>query len=425
MQGRWKLSVMLGCGLLLIGIMVRQAASKPMGTAVGTAVQIPQADRLTAVPIATNLENPVGVTLAEAADGRLFIIEKPGRIRILQPDGTLLPEPFLAIEDRVISNTLEQGLLGLAFSPDYANDGLFYVNYTNLDGDTVVARFAVDPLQPNQALADSEERILFIDQPHEWHNGGGLLFGPHDGYLYIGVGDGGFVGDPDNHAQNTTDLLGSILRIDVNPQAIPAPDCDAAGLYRIPADNPLVDGQGGDCDEIWVYGLRNPWTFTIDPETNDLYIGDVGQFAYEEINHVPSGAGGLNFGWRCYEGNHPYNLDGCGEPASYEFPVYEYAHAAGGCTAVSGRVYHGSTMPDLQGVYLFTDLCQGQIQTLRSDGQQEWQAETLLTLASERLVNFGTDEAGELLVVAYDSGIVYRLEPAPHTRNFLPILLRP
>jgi len=408
-------------GLLLLEVLVWQAASSsPL-----TAVQIPQADRLTAVPLVTDLDRPVAAVGAGLADGRLFILEKAGRIRIWQPDGGLFAQPFLDIEAEVNSMGLEQGMLGLAFSPNYASDGSFYVNYTNLDGDTVVSRFSVDPANPNQAQPESEETILFIDQPGAEHNGGTLLFGPNDGYLYISVGDGMFgvpSGDPDNHAQNTADLLGTLLRIDVNPQTTPAPDCDPAGSYSIPADNPLVDGPGGACDEIWVYGLRNPWTFTLDPASNDLYIGDVGQFAYEEIDYVPGGSGGANFGWRCYEGYEPYNLDGCADPTGYTFPIYAYGHPYG-CTAVSGRVYHGQWMPDLQGVYLFTDLCDGQIRSLRPNGQGGWQAEILLT-TGERPVNFGVDEAGELLLVAYDSGIVYRLDPAPNTRNYLPLVFK-
>ncbi|NJN55498.1 MAG: PQQ-dependent sugar dehydrogenase [Anaerolineae bacterium] len=408
MNGRWQWIVLGGCVLMF---MVMAGGS-------ATAVSAPQGERLTAVPLVTELERPVAVV--GLLDGRLFYPRKARPHSHFAARRHTLSRPLSGrLWRQVNSTTLERGLLGLAFSPEYASDGRFYVNYTNLDGDTVVSRFAVDPTEANQALPDSEEMILFIDQPHESHNGGGLLFGPNDGYLYVAVGDGGFVGDPENHAQNTTDLLGTLLRIDVNPQATPAPDCDPAGLYTIPADNPFVDGPGGDCDEIWVYGLRNPWTYTIDPLSNDLFIGDVGQFEYEEIDYVPGGAGGplggANFGWRCYEGNHPYNLDGCAEAAAYQFPIYEYAHPFG-CTAVSGRVYRGNWMPDLQGVYLFTDLCHSQIQTLQPDDQQEWQVQTLLTM-NERLVNFGTDAAGELLVVGYDSGTVYRLEPAPHTRN--------
>jgi glucose/arabinose dehydrogenase len=236
---------------------------------------------------ATGFTNPIEIV--HAGDSRLFVVEQGGIIRILNADGSVNPNPFLNISN-LVSTGSEQGLLGLAFHPDYDDNGYFYVNYTNTAGHTVVARYSVNPTDPSLADATSQLPLLTINQPYENHNGGCLRFGP-DGYLYIATGDGGSGGDPENRAQNLETLLGKILRIDV----------DNGNPYVVPATNPFM-GVGG-ADEIWAYGLRNPWKFSFNRNNGDLWIADVGQNAVEEINKVVSNPGGLNYGWRCYEGN--------------------------------------------------------------------------------------------------------------------------
>ena len=259
--------------------------------------------------------------------------------------GQLLPTPFLDISLKVGSRYTEQGLLGLAFHPDYARSGFFYVNYTDENGKTVIARFHVSAADPDLADPASETDILRVDQPYNNHNGGGLAFGS-DGYLYIGLGDGGSEGDPLLNGQNLRTLLGKMLRIDV----------DHGTSYAIPAGNPFA--KVGGMPEIWAYGLRNPWRFSFDRLTGDLYIADVGQDAWEEIDFVTAGLpGGMDFGWSYYEGLHPYK----GQPpanATFTWPISEYSHAYG-CAVTGGYVYRGTALPEWQGVYFFGDYCSG------------------------------------------------------------------
>ncbi len=267
-----------------------------LGLVSASSAGVPVPPELELVPVATGLATPVVVTNAGDGSNRLFIVEKAGRIRIVE-NGTLLATPFLDIDPVVNSSGNEQGLLGLAFHPNYEGLGYFYVNYTDGSGDTVVSRFSVTPGDPNIADPGSGFEILSIVQPYSNHNGGQIEFGP-DGYLYIGMGDGGSAGDPDDRAQNLAVLLGKMLRIDID-------NSDPPLAYRIPADNPFVDVAGA-AGEIWAYGLRNPWRFSFDRTTGDLFIGDVGQNLYEEIDFQPaSSTGGENWGWRCYEGEHP------------------------------------------------------------------------------------------------------------------------
>ncbi|WP_321539555.1 PQQ-dependent sugar dehydrogenase [Flavobacterium piscinae] len=252
-----------------------------------------------------------------AGDDRLFVVQRGGLIRIVNPNGTVNTTPFLSLTS-IITAGGERGLLGLAFHPDYATNGRFYVNYTRSgDGATVIARYNVSDTDENIANANSGEILLTIAQPFSNHNGGSLNFGP-DGYLYIGMGDGGSGGDPNNYGQNLNSLLGKMLRIDVNGET----------GYTIPADNPYADIAGED--EIWSVGMRNPWKFSFDRQTGDLWIADVGQNAIEEINKAASSEAGLNYGWRCYEGNSPYNTTGCGGSSNYTFPVAQYTHASTG-----------------------------------------------------------------------------------------------
>src|SRR5215207_490794 len=333
----------------------------------------------------SGLERPVD--LQPDGSGRLFIIEKAGRIRIMEND-QLLQAPFLDITERVGNNGNEQGLLDLAFHPQYAQNGRFFVNYTDTRGDTVLARFQVSS-DPNLADPNSETPLLGIDQPFPNHNGGVLAFGP-DGYLYAGLGDGGAAGDPMGNGQNTGVLLGKVLRLDV----------DAAEPYAVPADNPFGN-------EIWAYGLRNPWRISFDRLTGDLYIGDVGQGEWEEIDFLPAGSpGGTNFGWDRREGAHDYEGS-----ASAEFvePVAEYSHSEGGCSVTGGYVYRGS-MPEWNGIYLYGDYCTGYIWGLiRSADGASWQNQ-LLFQTNQRITAFGQDETGELYIIA-DSGEILKLTP--------------
>ncbi len=334
--------------------------------------------------VAASLERPVDIQSANDGSGRLYIVEKAGRIRILQ-DGQVLSIPFLDISERVGSQGNEQGLLGLAFHPRYVENGFFYVNYTDRDGNTVIARFQASP---QLGLADpaSESVLLRVNQPFANHNGGALVFGL-DGYLYAGLGDGGSSGDPFGNAQNLNSLLGKILRLDV----------DSAEPYAIPPEN-------ASGSEIWAYGLRNPWRIAIDRANGDVYIADVGQDKWEEINFVPAGSSGaLNFGWDYYEGTHYFRGF---PPLGVELipPVAEYGHDRG-CSVTGGVVYRGA-MPEWQGIYLYADYCRGTVWgLLDADGQWQTQVlfETRLTVTT-----FGQDEAGEVYL-ASDSGQVLRL----------------
>lgn len=326
------------------------------------------------------LQRPVDLQVN--GSGRLFVIEKAGRIRIIEND-QLLETPFLDITDRVGSEGNEQGLLGLAFHPGYSENGRFFVNYTDRNGDTVLARFQVSS-DPNLVDPNSEVPLLGIDQPYRNHNGGGLAFGP-DGYLYAGLGDGGSQGDPHENAENTNVLLGKILRLDV----------DSAEPYAVPADNPFGN-------EVWAYGLRNPWRFSFDRSTGDLYIGDVGASNWEEIDFLPAGSpGGANFGWDHREGAHDYEGGG---PEGMIDPVAEYSHPEGGCSVTGGYVYRGS-MPEWNGIYLYADYCTGMIWgLLQVDGG--WQTQLLFDM-QVTITSFGQDGSGELYL-ASDNGGIYR-----------------
>ena len=343
--------------------------------------------------VVSGLEKPVGVTNAANGSSQLFVIEQRGVVRIVK-DNALLPTPFLDIRDRAGSREAEQGLLGLAFHPNYRQNGLFYVNYTNKEGNTVIARFSTLPSDPARADPTSEKRLLQIKQPYPNHNGGQLAFGP-DGFLYIGLGDGGSAGDPLGNAQSLQSLLGKILRIDV----------DHGDPYGIPSNNPFANG--GGLPEIWAYGLRNPWRFSFDRQTGDLYIGDVGQDAWEEIDFLPAGSpGGVNFGWNVMEGLHPYH----NEPisgATLTPPVAEYGHDQG-CSVTGGVTYRGSSLPEWQGVYLFGDFCSGNVWGLRHiASQDEWRS-ALLYSNLGKITAFGEDEAGEVYFLDY-AGILYKL----------------
>jgi glucose/arabinose dehydrogenase len=335
------------------------------------------------------------VAVEHAGDARLFVLEQGGRIRIIQ-DGILLPAPFLDISDRVGSAGNEQGLLGLAFHPQYPSNGFFFVNYTDLQGDTVIARFQVSA-DASQADPQSETRFLSIPQPFPNHNGGQVVFGP-DGYLYLGLGDGGSAGDPQNNAQSTQNLLGKILRLDVGASA-------AEKAYGIPADNPF--GVGGGAPEIWAYGLRNPWRFSFDRLTGDLFIADVGQNQWEEVNFLPAASPpGANFGWRFFEGSAPYE-GSAPDPQTLVFPVAEYSHELG-CSITGGYVYRGASTPEWQGIYFFGDYCSGLVFGLMRAADGSWEQRSLFDTGAS-ISSFGEDSQGELFLVDL-GGTIYRLE---------------
>jgi glucose/arabinose dehydrogenase len=370
---------------------------------------------LTTERVATNLTSPLYVTHAPGDFERLFILEQPGRIKILDFD-TGDVTVFLDIDSRA-SLGFERGLLGLAFHPDYQNNGFFYVNYTDNSGETRVSRFSVDPSNPDLGDPNSEVIILRNFQPFANHNAGWIEFGP-DGYLYISSGDGGSGGDPGNRAQDITNQpLGKMLRIDVdgtgastgNPTDPYQWNADGFvsggfGDYGIPADNPFV-GAVGD-DQIWQYGLRNAWRPAFDALTGDLYIADVGQGAREEINFQPANSiGGENWGWRCYEGDIPFNTTGCAPASAYDFPIYDYVRSGGNCSITGGVVYRGLAIPDLQGTYFFSDFCSRRTWSFRYsqiNGVQEFEERTseLQPISPwQSITSWGEDAYGEIYIV--------------------------
>lgn len=362
----------------------------------GTPGSSPTAPAVTFTPVVSGIVAPTAITHADDGSGRLFIVEQGGTIRIVR-NGSLLAAPFLDISARLLSGG-ERGLLGLAFPPNFSAKGYFYVNYTRApDGATVVSRFFVSP-DPDLALATGEEVLLEVAQPFANHNGGQLAFGP-DGFLYVGLGDGGSAGDPQGNGQNLAALLGKLLRLDVEAGIAP---------YRIPPDNPFV-GNPGARAEIWASGLRNPWRFSFDRLTGDLFLADVGQDAWEEINFQPAAAsGGANYGWNIFEGPNCFNPPaGCVAPAAYSAPVAFYGHDLG-CSVTGGFVYRGAGIPALQGAYLYADFCSGRLWSLRR-AAASWEV-ALLAETAFNISTFGEDEAGELYLADHTLGTVYRLE---------------
>lgn len=344
--------------------------------------------------IADSLNAPVYVTHAGDGSGKLFVVEQPGTIRIVT-NGQAHAAPFLDIRSIVGSRGNEQGLLSVAFHPDFANNSLFFVNYTDLNGDTVVARYSASD-DPDLADPTSARTILTLDQPAANHNGGLLLFGP-DGYLYIGTGDGGRAGDPWGNAQNPQVLLGKMLRLDV----------DAGEPYAIPPDNPFT-GEPAVRDEIWALGLRNPWRYSFDRATGDLYIADVGQNNWEEIDFQSAKSpGGENYGWNRAEGFHCFAPATNCDQSELSPPVVEYGHDTG-CSVTGGYVYRGSAFPEMAGVYLYGDFCSGRIWGLYRDGTGEW-ATTVLLDSDLSISSFGEDETGELYLTSLGDGRLYRL----------------
>ncbi|MDF1515083.1 MAG: PQQ-dependent sugar dehydrogenase, partial [Anaerolineae bacterium] len=362
------------------------------------------------VQIAHGFNAPVQVTHAGDESGRLFVVEQSGRIVIIQND-VVLPQPFLDLR-HLVDYGGEKGLLGLAFHLQYKQNGYFYVNYTRIgDGATVIARYQALPSSNNQADANSAAVLLVIPQPYSNHNGGQLQFSPLDGYLYIGMGDGGSGGDPLDHGQNINTLLGALLRIDV----------DQSQSYRIPPDNPFVNQPG--LDEIWSIGLRNPWRFSFDRLNGDLYIGDVGQNLWEEVDFQAGGTpGGLNYGWRCKEGFHTYNFSSSCASLTLVDPIAEYSHTEGR-SITGGYVYRGANYPAMQGRYFYADYVTGKIWNLwkTSENPLTWSPPSLMLETGMDISAFGEDESGELYVVSISQGAIYQVVdatgPVPNFRS--------
>jgi glucose/arabinose dehydrogenase len=358
---------------------------------------------LRAALLTGGLTEPVDLTAPPGDTTRIFIVEKPGRIRIFK-GGRLLPGSFLDITART-SRGSEQGLLGLAFHPQYHTNRAFYVYYTDLNGDSRLHEFLTSD-NPDSA-SSTEREILFVGQPFPNHNGGQLTFGP-DGYLYVGLGDGGSGGDPQGNGQNLGALLGKILRLEVTP--------GSAAPYSIPTDNPFR-GRAGARPEIWDYGLRNPWRFSFDRLNGDLYIGDVGQDLWEEVDYEPARAGGRNYGWNVVEGTHCYGASTC-DTTGKVLPVVEYGHHPE-CSVTGGYVYRGASIAEMNGVYFYGDYCSGLIRSFRIVGGRaidpmDWTAafRTQGGAAMSGLSSFGQDARGGLYIVLL-GGEVYRIERAP------------
>ncbi len=358
----------------------------------------PSAVRLSLTMVASGLDSPLGITSARDGSNRLFVVEQAGRIRIIKAS-TLLDAPFLDIRSRIASGG-ERGLLGLAFHPSHATNGKFYVDYTDLRSNTVISEFVSSSSDPDRADPLSERVLLRIPQPYANHNGGGLAFGP-DGYLYIATGDGGSAGDPENHAQSLATRLGKLLRIDVNRRT-------GSLRYGIPPSNPFVGRYG--LDEIWSYGLRNPWRFSFDRSTGDLWVGDVGQSRWEEVDRATRSSGGgrgRNFGWRVLEGRACYRpAAGC-STSGKTMPIAVYSHSLG-CSVIGGYVYRGRDYPLLRGAYLLGDYCSGRIWSLTAAGSSS-QTPRLLLSSNRTIASFGEDEAGELYVADIAQGEILRV----------------
>jgi glucose/arabinose dehydrogenase len=372
-------ALLWGCG----GASATPAPSATTSPSAGLAV--------TLEPFVDGLDSPLAVVNADDGSNRLFVVEQGGTIRIVK-DGALLPQPFLDVSSEISAGG-EQGLLGLAFHPNYPTDPRFFVNYTDTSGDTHVASFTVDRSNPDRADPGSEKELVFVDQPYANHNGGGLQFGP-EGDLYIGLGDGGSGGDPHENGQKLSTKLGKMLRIGVDGTT-----GDLA--YAIPADNPFAGRSDAD-PAIFAYGLRNPWRFSFDRATGDLWIGDVGQGAWEEIDVARKGTSGQNFGWNRMEGSHCFRPAESCDRSGITLPVAEYGHDQG-CTVIGGYVYRGTAQPALAGGYLFGDYCSGTIWAIDPSGDQPREP-TVVGSMDGSLSSFGEDEAGELYATDISGG---------------------
>jgi hypothetical protein len=374
-----KLGLLVAVLLLACGSGTRSPSTEPPEDTTAARLEV----------IVSGLQSPVHLS-APAGDSRLFVVEQRGTIRIVK-NGQLQSTPFLDV--RPIASGGERGLLSVAFHPAYASNGYFYVNYTDTNGHTRVERYHADPAS-DVADQGSAKLILAVNQPFSNHNGGHVLFGP-DGMLYIGMGDGGSGGDPDGNGQNRGTLLGALLRINV----------DGGDPYRIPPDNPYVN-QPPFRGEVWAWGLRNPWRSAFDTVAGTIYVADVGQNQWEEVNVVPAAQKGVNYGWNLMEGRHCYNASSCNQ-SGLTLPVLEYSHAEG-CSITGGFVYRGSEIPALQGHYFYADYCRGRVSSFKFAGgaiseQKAWDFGDIGSVPS-----FGEDGSGELYVLS-TNGTVYRL----------------
>lgn len=344
--------------------------------------------------LATGLDHPLFVTAPPGDRDRLFVVARPGTIRIIR-NGVLLPKPFLDITPKV-STGAEQGILGMAFAPDYATSRRFYLHYIDPGVHSVLARFQAVSASGDSTDPATEDTLLTIAQPGGDHNGGMLAFG-QDGFLYASVGDGGCCGDPDGHGQDRTELLGSVLRLDVS----------GAGGYSVPASNPWASDPTIR-HELWSYGLRNPWRFSFDRLTGDLYLADVGDNSREEVDVVShTSHGGENFGWRITEGSQCFNGGTC-STVGLTMPVLDYGHSEG-CAVIGGYVYRGQAIPALRGTYFYADFCSGWIRSFRwSRGQATDQVQYSLLSAGEQPNSFGEDDLGELYITT-EGGSLYKI----------------
>ena len=347
------------------------------------------AQSITLEEFATGFTAPVEI--AHANDSRMFVVQQNGIIKILQSDGTVNSANFLNISSKITYGG-ERGLLGLAFHPQYPSNGYFFVYYNDTGGNITVARYTRSSANPDVADPASEKIILNLPKPFDNHNGGSIHFAP-DGYLWIVTGDGGSGGDPNNNAQNKNSLLGKLLRLDIN----------STGAYNIPPGNPFVGIDGAD--EVWAYGLRNAWKFNFDTVSGNVMIADVGQGQIEEINRMPLTQAGINYGWRCYEGNNTYNTTGCAAQSTMTFPVAAYDHSGGKCSITGGYVYRGTQFPALQGRYFFADYCSTQIGSLNSDDSITWTS----AFSGNNFSTFGVNNQNELFVAAVNSGKIFRI----------------
>ncbi len=347
------------------------------------------AQSITLEEFATGFTAPVEIT--HANDSRMFVVQQNGIIKILQANGTVNATNFLNISSKITYGG-ERGLLGLAFHPQYPTNGYFFVYYNDTSGNITVARYTRSAANPDVADASTEKIILNVPKPFDNHNGGSIHFAP-DGYLWVVTGDGGSGGDPNNNAQNKNSLLGKLLRLDINTTA----------PYNIPPGNPFVGIDGAD--EVWAYGLRNAWKFNFDTASGNVMIADVGQGQIEEINRMPLTQAGINYGWRCYEGNNAYNATGCAAQSTMTFPIAAYDHSGGKCSITGGYVYRGTQYPALQGRYFFADYCSTQIGSLNADDSIIWTAPS----SGNNFSTFGINNQNELFVAAVNSGKVFRL----------------
>jgi len=350
--------------------------------------------------VADGFDSPLGLITSNDGTGRVFVVEQGGKIWSMK-DGEVGLDPFLDISTLLAPSVFqggytEQGLLGVAFHPQYKDNGLFFLDYTDVKGNTVIARYKISS-DTEKADPNSASILLTINQPYPDHNGGQIAFGP-DGYLYIGLGDGGNPDDPLRNGQNMDTLLAKILRIDINGTP-----------YKVPPDNPFISDSTAR-PEIWATGLRNPWRFSFDRQTGDLYIGDVGQWDYEEVDFQPAGKGGQNYGWSAWQGMHPHIKQTIPvDDSTLTLPVLEYPHTEG-CSVTGGFVYRGAALPTMNGIYLYGDYCAGRVWAAIHAADGKWQSYLWMQTAHV-ITSFGQDDAGELYLVDYKGG-VYKLEAA-------------